>query len=93
MPRFVISPAAERDIESILAWSIEHFGPHARLRYEDLLLRAILDVADDPNRPGSHARPELADDIRTYHLRHSRERSADAAKRGFIVLDIFSSIE
>lgn len=78
MPRYVISPAAERDIESILAWTHEHFGSEGRLRYEALIVRAILDVTDHPGRAGSRTRPEIASAARTYHLRHSRDR-VDAA--------------
>jgi toxin ParE1/3/4 len=79
MARFVISPAAERDIESILAWTEEQWGPTGRRRYEALLVRAILDVADDPGRAGSHDRPEISAAVRTYHLYHSRNRVAAAA--------------
>ena len=76
MARFVISPAAQQDqdIELILANSHERFGQPARLRYEALLARAILDVADDPERIGSQSRPEIAPIARTYHLWHSRTR-------------------
>lgn len=65
----------------ILAWSHEQFGEQARLRYEALLVRAILDVCDDPSRAGSLARPEIAADARTYHLRHSRGRGRPATVR------------
>ncbi len=81
MARYVISPAAERDIESILAWTHEQFGREGRLRYEALIVRAILDVADDPERAGSHTRPEIAVAARTYHLRHSRNRVPAAVGR------------
>jgi toxin ParE1/3/4 len=81
MPRFRLSPLAERDIEAILAWTHEHFGERGRLRYEALLVRAIQDVADDPMRAGSLARPELAPGARTYHLRLSRDRIVPASQR------------
>ncbi len=81
MPRYVVSPAAERDIESILAWTHERFGASGRLRYEALLVRAILDVADDPERIGSRSRPEIAAAARTYHLYHSRNRVESSAGR------------
>jgi toxin ParE1/3/4 len=81
MPRFVISPAAERDIESILAWTHEQFGASGRRRYEALLVRAILDVADDAERAGSQNRPEIAAAARTYHLYLSRNRVETAAGR------------
>ena len=74
MPRYVIAPAAAADIESILAWSHQHSGVDARLRYEALIVQSILDVADRPDRIGTHKRPEIADAVRTYHLDHSRRR-------------------
>jgi toxin ParE1/3/4 len=72
MPRYVISPAARRDIDSILTRTCEQFGESAGLRYEALLAQAIVDVAADPNLPGSHGRSEIAVSARTYHLAHSR---------------------
>lgn len=83
MPRFVISPAAERDIRSILEWTQERFGEQARLRYEALLVRAILDVAEDSGRTGCQTRPEIATAARTYHLWHSRNRVEPASDRVF----------
>ena len=53
----------------------------ARLRYEALLARAILDVADDPDRVGSYTRPEIAPEARTYHLWHSRNRIEPVSER------------
>ena len=81
MAHYVISPAAHRDIHSILAWTHERFGLQGRLRYEALLVRAILDVADDPCRTGSQARPEILAAARTYHLWHSRDRVEPASDR------------
>ena len=81
MPRYIVSPAAQRDIESILAWTHERFGLQGRLRYEALLVRTILDVADDPERIGSQTRPEIAATARTYHLYHSRNGVAVAIGR------------
>ncbi len=74
MHPFVIAPIAQRDIESILAWTDEHFGERARLRYEALLVRAISDAASNPDLPGSSRRDEIALDARTYHLSHSKHR-------------------
>jgi toxin ParE1/3/4 len=81
MSRYVISPAAERDIESILTWTQGQFGAAARLRYEALLVRAILDVADHAERAGSQERLEIAPAARTYHLYHSRKRVEAATGR------------
>jgi toxin ParE1/3/4 len=74
MPRYVLSPAAERDIASILAWTHEHLGERARLRYEALIVQAIVDLAENPTRPGSVPRIDLSREARTYHLWHSRRR-------------------
>jgi toxin ParE1/3/4 len=81
MAHYVISAAAERDIASILVWTQERFSLRGRLRYEALLVRAILDVADEPERTGSHARPEILPAARTYHLRHSRDHVEPADGR------------
>ena len=72
MRGFLISPAAEHDIESILVWTHGRFGEQARLRYEALLTQGIVDVAEDPNRVGCIHRSEITADARTYHLWHSR---------------------
>jgi toxin ParE1/3/4 len=77
----ILSPAAEQDIESILIWTHERFGEKVRLRYEALLIRAILDVAQSPDRVGSVARPEIAQNVRTYHLYHSRNRVPAGVRR------------
>lgn len=74
MGSYRVSPAAERDIEEILARTHEQLGENARVRYEALLIRAILDVAASPERAGSQDRPEIAALVRTYHIRHSRDR-------------------
>ena len=81
MAKYVISPAADCDIQSILGLTQERYGVPGRLRYELLLVRAIADVAQDPRRPGSHTRPEIISAARTYHLRHSRDRVEPATDR------------
>jgi toxin ParE1/3/4 len=81
MARYLVAPAAEHDIEQILAWTHEQFGEQARLRYEALLVTAIQDVGEDPKRAASHARPEIAAGARTYHVRHSRDRVAGGLRR------------
>lgn len=73
MARYRLSAAARADIKRILAWSHERFGAAARLRYEALIVAALTDVAAEPERAGSSARPELGEDVRVWHLRHSRK--------------------
>lgn len=59
MFRYRLSEAAQGDVLDILAWTDEQFGEVARLRYESLIVAALRDVALQPDRPGSLARPEL----------------------------------
>ncbi|NWG73611.1 MAG: type II toxin-antitoxin system RelE/ParE family toxin [Rubrivivax sp.] len=72
MFRYRLSEAAQGDAVDILAWTQEQFGEHARLRYESLIVAALRDVASQPDRPGSLARPELGAGVRSWHLRLSR---------------------
>lgn len=60
----------------MLVWTEDRFGRVARRRCQALLTTALRDVASDPERPGSTARPELGPAIRSYHLRHSRKRTS-----------------
>ncbi len=70
-----LSAIAEEDIFAILRRTHETFGEAARRRYEALLAASLRDIAADPLRAGSVARPEIGKGIRTYHLRHSRTRA------------------
>lgn len=81
MASFVLSPLALRDIEDILVWTVEHFGEHARQRYELLLNEAIEQVADQMDLPGSHQLPAIGKNVYSYHLRHSRNRIRDKSQR------------
>lgn len=81
MASFVLSPLALRDIEDILAWTIEHFGTRASLRYELLLTEAIHQVADRFDLPGSHLLPEVGQNVYSYHLRHCRNQVRDKSQR------------
>lgn len=74
MAGFRLSLEAQEDIEAILAWTHTEFGVEILRRYEELLVQAMLDLADDPGRAGTLQRPELAKGAFTYHLRHSRDR-------------------
>jgi len=78
MALYRLTEAAEADIVDVLAWSETQFGSAARIRYERLIVTALIDVATDPARPGSLARPELGPGVRSWHLRGSRERARGA---------------
>jgi toxin ParE1/3/4 len=70
-----LSATAEADIIQLLAYTHERFGDILRQRYEALLATALRDIAADPGRQGSVARPELGEDVRSYHLRHSGQHA------------------
>ncbi|CCV04478.1 Plasmid stabilization system protein [Mesorhizobium metallidurans STM 2683] len=75
MAVYRLAASAEEDIVELLAYTEANFGEIARVRYERLLITALRDIAADPERPGSFARNELGGKVRSYHLRHSRERA------------------
>ncbi|GHU08688.1 plasmid stabilization protein ParE [Betaproteobacteria bacterium] len=75
MARYRLSAAAQADLLDILAWTHEHFGEMARKRYETLVVAALRDISDQPERSGSIERPELGEGVRSWHLRMSRERA------------------
>lgn len=77
MLRYRLSASAEADVVGILGWTHEQFGEAARLRYESLIVAALRDVAAQPDRPGSIARPELGAGVRSWHLRLSRDHVAE----------------
>jgi toxin ParE1/3/4 len=75
MLRYRLSAAAQADVLDILAWTHEQFGEGARLRYEALLVAALRDTAQEPERVGSIPRPELGAGVRSWHLRLSRHHA------------------
>lgn len=75
MAIYRLSSAAQEDIVELLTYTEANFGEIIMLRYERLLIAALLNIAADPERRGSAARPELGKHVRSYHLRHSREHA------------------
>jgi len=72
---YKLTSTATADIEEILERSEAEFGTAARFRYVRLIKAAIVDVSENPNRVGSRLRLELGREIRSWHLRLSRERA------------------
>jgi toxin ParE1/3/4 len=73
--RYRLSAAALADIVDILARTEERYGEAARIRYEALIVAAIRDLAENPERPGASIRPELGVGARSWHFRLSRDRA------------------
>jgi toxin ParE1/3/4 len=81
-----IAPAADRDMRLALHRSQERFGDAAAIRYRELSLQALRDLAADPERPGSKERPEIMiAGARTYPLSLSAERSGVKNPRHFLL--------
>ena len=70
------SLAAEQDIVEILIWSEENFGEFGRIRYEKLIVAAIRDLSENPERHGTQWRDEIVEKARLYHLMYSRKSVA-----------------
>ena len=75
MRELELAPSAEADLVDVLIRSEQHFGGAARRRYEALIERGLADIQADPNCVGSADRTELGRGIRSYHLRHCRDRA------------------
>jgi len=73
--KVILAPSAKADIREVLDWSLEKFGIEAARRYRVLLKQAFIDIGDNPERPGSQQRPELAQGVLVYHFCFSRDRA------------------
>ncbi|SMH63027.1 type II toxin-antitoxin system RelE/ParE family toxin [Azospirillum agricola] len=70
---------AEQDVADILRASARRFGPVQRDRYAALIERAALMIAEQPARPGSRPRDELADGVRSFHVELAAGRRGAAS--------------
>ncbi len=76
---YEIAKAAERDIRDIFRETLKTFGPHQLAVYEQIILRGIEMIGDDPYRAGSLDRSELAPGVRFFHLELAAGRRGGAA--------------
>ena len=79
MARFRLSGPAKADIAAILRTSRDRHGGPARTRYRALIAAALRRIAADPHGRATADRPELGAGIRSFHVRHSRGESREAA--------------
>ncbi|MGO1544843.1 MAG: type II toxin-antitoxin system RelE/ParE family toxin [Gulosibacter sp.] len=79
--RLDLAPAARADIIETLDWSTQNFGVKVREGYEALIIAALGLIRDDPAVIGSHERVDLADGLRTIHLRACRKVVNPAVRR------------
>ncbi|MGV3580648.1 type II toxin-antitoxin system RelE/ParE family toxin [Brevundimonas sp.] len=84
-----ITEAAQRDIEDLIAFSRRRFGELRADRYQALLLAALLDLRDDPDRPGVRCDDRLQEGIRLFHMRSvSRPVTGVRSPRHWIVFRV-----
>lgn len=81
MGGFRLSASAEADLDAILDWSEEHFHGIGRRRYAALLVQAMQDLADDPQRDGVAWVRTSTRRIGVYHTWHSRDHGGDPGER------------
>ena len=81
MAQIRLSRSADEDIFAILAWSQDRFGDEARLRYEALIMAALLHAAEHEDGVGFRVRPELGEGVLTWHLAQSAARSRGGVVR------------
>jgi toxin ParE1/3/4 len=63
-----ISKLAIRDIENVLAYTIRQFGERKQREYQQLIRRALSDIAADPDRLPAKPRVDIHPDARTFHI-------------------------
>ena len=76
---FELTDPAERDIKEILAHTLKHFGTKQFLVYKEIIKKAVSMVADNPERPGSISRSQIAPDVRLLHLELAAGRAGAAS--------------
>jgi toxin ParE1/3/4 len=78
-PRFRVARRAQTDLMIILGDSAEKWGAEASRRYGVTLMRAMRQVASDPEGRFTRPRPEIRPDLRSFHLRHARQNGRQPA--------------
>lgn len=63
-----LSAAAEADYRQILRWTVENFGSAQATSYADTLSSALTALSAGPEIIGVKARPEIGNDIHTFHV-------------------------
>lgn len=71
--RFRVARRAQTDLLIILGDSAEKWGAEASRRYGVVLMRAMRQVASNPEGRLTRPRPDLRPDLRSFHLRHVRQ--------------------
>lgn len=74
MADFLLAAPAEAQLIEIFDHSAATFGDSARKRYAALLVRAMQDIAETPDRPAVTWKQTRLGQVGVYHVRYSRHR-------------------
>lgn len=75
------STYARADLKNAFRYSRVEHGDAGLRRYRALIETALRDIVADPFRLNSRDRANVAQGLRSYHIRHSRGRSPDGLVR------------
>lgn len=91
--QYRLTASAKADITALLKESASQHGLDARDRYAALILAALRRVAKAPEGHSTSARPDLRPDIRSFHIRHSRNESHEAPVGNPVHVIFYRAIE
>jgi toxin ParE1/3/4 len=91
--QYRLTASAKADITAILSDSAFRHGRDARDRYAALILAALRRVAKAPEGRSTAARPDVRPDIRSFHIRHSRNESQEAPVGNPVHVIFYRAIE
>jgi len=63
-----LTAAAERDFESIVAWTNEQFGSRQARTYAEQLISTLIRLTEGPGIIGAKARNDITEGICTLHM-------------------------
>jgi toxin ParE1/3/4 len=86
--RYRLTEIADADIDGILRYTAQQFGPLQQDRYAELIERAATMVATVPEHPLSRARDELGRGVRSLHVERVAKRRGAASHVLFYKIDV-----
>ena len=78
-PSYRLTELADDDINDILVYTLREFGPLQLDAYSKLIDKAAQMVGQFPMRPGSKARDELGEGVRSFHVELAAPRRGAAS--------------
>jgi len=76
---YQLAELARADIIQVVSEAALRFGALQRRRYSELIEAAARMIADEPLRPGSRGRDDLAPGVRSFHVELAARRHGAAA--------------